>query len=60
MSVSEDGVYLLLGEVSKALEDPTLRKGAADLLTHWSVAAKMDFQEHTPDLLTVIAVPPMV
>lgn len=49
----QEGTYLLVGELTKALEEPNRRRGAADAVSLFCRAAKFDFQEHLPALLTV-------
>ena len=60
----EDGLYLLVGEVVKGLEDPARRKGAAAAITVFCRGSRLDFQEHVPTLITVcmasrVASPPV-
>ncbi|KAK9804294.1 hypothetical protein WJX72_005256 [[Myrmecia] bisecta] len=52
--VAEDGVYLLVAELEKALEDPTRRKAAADIIALFCRTTKLDFQEHIPSLITAL------
>ena len=49
----EDGLYLLVSEVCKGLEDPARRKGAAAAAAAFCRATRLDFQEHVPALITV-------
>lgn len=51
--VGEEGMYLLIGELEKALEDPSRRLAAADCLKVFCGSSRLDFQEHVPSLITV-------
>lgn len=52
-AVGEEGVYLLLAQLEKALEDPSRRVAAAGCIRHFCEASRLDFQEHVPSLITV-------
>lgn len=52
-TVAEDGVYLLIGQLDRGLEDPAKRRAAAATITHFCKTTKHDFQEHIPQLLSV-------
>lgn len=52
-AVGEEGIYLLIGELEKALEDPSRRVAAADCLKGFCQTTKLDFQEHVQSLITV-------
>ena len=53
MAVGEEGVYLLIGQFEKALEDQVKRKPAARAIAYFCTNTKHDFQEHVPSLITV-------
>ena len=52
-AVGEEGMYLLIGELEKALEDTSRRVAAVTCLKGFCDATKLDFQEHVPSLITV-------
>lgn len=52
-AIGEEGVYLLIGELEKALEDPLRRVAAANCLKKFCETSKLDFQEHVSSLITV-------
>ena len=52
-AVAEDGIYLLMGQLGRGLEEPTRRSGAAAVTTHFCKTSRLDFQEHVPQLLAV-------
>lgn len=53
-TVTEDGAYLLVAEVVKALEEPSRRRGAADAAALFCSSAKYDILEHLSTLLTAL------
>ena len=52
-AVAEEGVYLLLGQLEKGLEEPSRRLAAANTVKLFCESSKLDFQEHVPSLITV-------
>ena len=50
---AQEGAYLLVAEMVKALEDPSRRRGAADAVVLFCTAPKYDIQEHLTPILTV-------
>ena len=52
-AVTEEGVYLLIAELDKGLEEPTRRLAAAEATTQFCKTTKLDFQEHVGTLITV-------
>lgn len=42
-----------MGELTKALEEPLRRRGAADAIALFCRTAKFDFQEHLSSFITV-------
>ncbi len=56
LAAGEDGAHLVVSELLKALEDPTRRKGAADLAAAYAKASKVDLQEHVDPMLGVSGV----
>ena len=52
-AVGEEGMYLLIGELEKALEDASRRVAAANCLKGFCESTKLDFQEHVSSLITV-------
>ena len=54
----QEGAYLLVGELTKALEEPSRRRGAADAIALFCRTAKFDFQEHLSSFITVRRAPP--
>lgn len=59
-AVAEDGVYLLMGQVERGLEEPSRRRGAAGVVTHFCRSSRLDFQEHVPQLISVRLLPACV
>lgn len=53
-TVTEDGAYLLVAEIVKALEEPVRRRGAADAAARLCSAAKYDMQDHLTSILTAL------
>lgn len=53
VSVQEDGLYLLMQELQRGLEEPARRRGAATVTALFCRTSKLDFQEHVPALITV-------
>ncbi len=53
----QEGAYLLVGELVKALEEPPRRRGAAEAVALFCKTAKFDFQEHLSAFLAVSAAP---
>ncbi|KAL4444093.1 hypothetical protein ABPG75_011830 [Micractinium tetrahymenae] len=51
LSVQEDGLYLLMQELQRGLEEPARRRGAATVVTLFCKSSKLDFQEHVPALI---------
>lgn len=49
----QEGAYLLVGELTKALEEPSRRRGAADAIALFCRTAKFDFEEHLSSFITV-------
>jgi hypothetical protein len=49
----QEGAYLLVGELTRALEEPSRRRGAADAIALFCRTAKFDFQEHLSSFITV-------
>lgn len=49
----EDGLYLLMQELQRGLEEPGRRRGAATIIALFCRQSKLDFQEHVPALITV-------
>jgi hypothetical protein len=54
-AVAEDGVYLLVAELQKALEDAAQRRPAADAVALFCTSTKAEYQEHVPTLIMVRA-----
>lgn len=52
-AVAEEGVYLLIGQLEKGLEDPSRRLASANTIKYFCESSKLDFQEHVPSLITV-------
>ena len=52
-ALTEDGVYLLVSELDKGLEDPPRRLAAAEATALFCKTTKLDFQEHVGTLMTV-------
>ena len=52
-AVTEDGVYLLISELEKALEEPGMRRPAAEAITHYCRNSRIKFEEHWDSLLGV-------
>lgn len=52
-AVTEDGVYLLISELEKALEEPGMRRPAAEAITHYCRHSRIKFEEHWDSLLGV-------
>ena len=52
-AVTEDGVYLLIAELEKALEEPGMRRPAAEAITHYCRNSRIKFEEHWDSLLGV-------
>lgn len=52
-AAAQEGAYLLVAEMVKALEDPSRRRGAADAIVLFCTAPKYDIQEHLTPILTV-------
>ena len=52
-AVAEEGVYLLVAQLDKGLEDPSRRLASANLIKFFCQTSKLDFQEHVPALITV-------
>lgn len=52
-AVGEEGVYLLVGQLEKGLEDPSRRLAAANTVKLFCETSKLDFQEHVSSLITV-------
>lgn len=52
-AVGEEGMYLLIGELEKALEDTSRRVAAANCLKGFCESSRLDFQEHVSSLITV-------
>eukprot|EP00891_Asterochloris_glomerata_P006557 jgi/Astpho2/6557/e_gw1.00099.3.1_t len=50
-AVTEDGVYLLISELEKALEEPGMRRPAAEAITHYCRHSRIKFEEHWDSLL---------
>lgn len=53
VAVQEDGLYLLMQELQRGLEEPARRRGAATVTALFCRTSKLDFQEHVPALITV-------
>ncbi|KAK9866109.1 hypothetical protein WJX84_009505 [Apatococcus fuscideae] len=53
-AVTEEGVYLLIAELDKGLEEPTRRLAAAEATTQFCKTTKLDFQEHVGTLITAL------
>lgn len=53
-AVGEEGVYLLIGQLEKSLEDPVRRLASANCIAYFCETTKHDFQEHIPGLITVL------
>ncbi|KAL4419436.1 hypothetical protein ABPG77_006363, partial [Micractinium sp. CCAP 211/92] len=51
LSVQEDGLYLLMQELQRGLEEPARRRGAATVVALFCKSSKLDFQEHVPTLI---------
>lgn len=51
--MQEDGLYLLMQELQRGLEEPGRRRGAAAVTALFCRTSKLDFQEHVPALITV-------
>ncbi|KAG2444413.1 hypothetical protein HXX76_001166 [Chlamydomonas incerta] len=51
LAVDEEGLHLLVPEMVKALDDPSTRNGAAQLITAFAASSKHEFQEHVPQLI---------
>ncbi|PRW50843.1 Translational activator GCN1 isoform A [Chlorella sorokiniana] len=54
LSVQEDGLYLLMQELQRGLEEPARRRGAATVTALFCRTSKLDFQEHVPALITAL------
>ncbi|KAI3427088.1 hypothetical protein D9Q98_007027 [Chlorella vulgaris] len=54
LSVQEDGLYLLMQELQRGLEEPARRRGAATVLTLLCRSSRLDFQEHVAALITAL------
>ena len=52
-AVGEEGVYLLIGQLEKGLEDPARRLAAANSIKAFCESTRLDFQEHVSSLITV-------
>mmetsp|Transcript_16894 Transcript_16894/g.43290 ORF Transcript_16894/g.43290 Transcript_16894/m.43290 type:complete len:796 (-) Transcript_16894:157-2544(-) len=52
LAVEEDAVYILVGEIVKALDGGKGQRGAAELTGYWAAATSYDLSEHTAALLT--------
>lgn len=55
LAVQEEGLYLLMQELQRSLEEPARRRGAATAVTLFCKTSKLDYQEHVPTLITVRA-----
>ncbi|KAK9840722.1 hypothetical protein WJX81_000165 [Elliptochloris bilobata] len=53
-AVNEDGLYLLVAQLEKGLEDSARRRAAAQAITFFCGSTRLDFQEHVPSLLTAL------
>lgn len=53
--LQEDGLYLLMQELQRGLEEPGRRRGAATVVALFCKSSKLDFQEHVPSLIGVRA-----
>lgn len=51
--MQEDGLYLLMQELQRGLEEPARRRGAATVVALFCKSSKLDFQEHVPTLIGV-------
>ena len=52
-AVTEDGVYLLIAELEKALEEPGMCRPAAEAITYYCRNSRIKFEEHWDSLLGV-------
>jgi hypothetical protein len=52
-AVGEEGVYLLIGQLEKGLEDPAKRLAAANSIKVFCESTRLDYQEHVSSLITV-------
>ena len=52
-AVAEDGLYTLVGEVERGLDDPERRRGAAAALSAFCKVTRLDYQEAVPTLIGV-------
>ena len=52
-AVAEEGIYLLIGQLDKGLEDKSRRLAAARCIKAFCETTRLDFQEHVPGLITV-------
>ena len=52
-AVAEEGIYLLVGQLDKGLEDKSRRLAAARCIRAFCETTRLDFQEHVPGLITV-------
>lgn len=53
LAVQEDGLYLLIAELLKGLDDAARRVGAAVGIGQLCRGSRLDFQEHIPALIAV-------
>ena len=51
--LQEEGLYLLVQELQRGLDEAGRRRGAATVLALFCKASKLDYQEHVPALITV-------
>ncbi|KXZ48792.1 hypothetical protein GPECTOR_25g376 [Gonium pectorale] len=52
LAVDEEGMYLLMPEVIKALDDPSTRSGACTLITAFAGSCEHDLRDSLPGLIT--------